>query len=232
MEISMATATYQLPGVMSKKESELRQIFLEQVKDIPGGEKIKRCIQCGTCTGSCPVSYAMDLSPREVIALFRAGEMEQIMQSRTIWICASCYACTTRCPSGIKITDLIYALKRSAMEGGVKTVAPQVQTLASLFIDTLMKYGRLHEGTLIRKFYAKTDVTKFFGLIPLGRKLWTTKRLALFPKRIKGHASLKRIIRKAQDIEMRNVQEKLEYSPEHVGYKGLADHKLEQRKGE
>jgi heterodisulfide reductase subunit C len=232
MEISMATATYQLPGVMSKKESELRQIFLEQVKDIPGGEKIKRCIQCGTCTGSCPVSYAMDLSPREVIALFRAGEMEQIMQSRTIWICASCYACTTRCPSGIKITDLIYALKRSAMEGGVKTVAPQVQTLASLFIDTLMKYGRLHEGTLIRKFYTKTDVTKFFGLIPLGRKLWTTKRLALFPKRIKGHASLKRIIRKAQDIEMRNVQEKLEYSPEHVGYKGLADHKLEQRKGE
>jgi len=232
MEISMATATYQLPGVMSKKESELRQIFLEQVKDIPGGEKIKRCIQCGTCTGSCPVSYAMDLSPREVIALFRAGEMEQIMKSRTIWICASCYACTTRCPSGVKITDLIYALKRSAMEGRVKTVAPQVQTLASLFIDTLMKYGRLHEGTLIRKFYTKTDVTKFFRLIPLGRKLWTTKRLALFPKRIKGHASLKRIIRKAQDIEMRNVQEKLEYSPEHVGYKGLADHKLEQRKGE
>ena len=228
----MATATYQLPGVMSKKESELRQIFLEQVKDIPGGEKIKRCIQCGTCTGSCPVSYAMDLSPREVIALFRAGEMEQIMKSRTIWICASCYACTTRCPSGVKITDLIYALKRSAMEGRVKTVAPQVQTLASLFIDTLMKYGRLHEGTLIRKFYTKTDVTKFFRLIPLGRKLWTTKRLALFPKRIKGHASLKRIIRKAQDIEMRNVQEKLEYSPEHVGYKGLADHKLEQRKGE
>jgi heterodisulfide reductase subunit C len=228
----MEKATYQLPGVMSKKESELRQIFLEQVNDIPGGEKIKRCIQCGTCTGSCPVSYAMDLTPREVIALFRAGEMEQIMQSRTIWICASCYACTTRCPSGIKITDIFYALKRTAMEGKVKTVAPQVQTLASVFIDTLTRYGRLHEGTLIRKFYAKTNVTKFLGLIPMGRKLLTTKRIAILPKRIKGHASLARIIQKAQEIEMRNIKEKLEYSPEHVGYKGLADHKLEQRKGE
>jgi heterodisulfide reductase subunit C len=232
LEISMETVTYQLPGIMSKKESELRQIFLEQVNDIPGGEKIRRCIQCGTCTGSCPVSYAMDLSPREVIALFRAGEMEQIMQSRTIWICASCYACTTRCPSGIKITDLIYALKRTAMEKGVKTVAPQVQTLASVFVDTLMRYGRLHEGTLIRRYYTKTNVAKFLDLIPLGRKLWTTKRIAVFPKRIKGHASLARVIRKAQDIEMRNMQEKLEYSPEYVGYKGVADLKLEQRKGE
>ena len=72
-----------LPGVMTKEEAELRQIFLDQVEDIPAGERIKRCIQCGTCTGSCPVSYAMDLSPREVIALFRAGEMERIMKSRT-----------------------------------------------------------------------------------------------------------------------------------------------------
>ena len=131
----MEQSHIQLPGLMSRKEAELRQIFLEQVHLIPGGEKIKKCIQCGTCTGSCPVSYAMDISPRQLIALFRAGEMEAIMKSRTIWICASCYACTTRCPSGIKITDIIYALKRTAM--GNKYSSPEashVQTLANLFI--------------------------------------------------------------------------------------------------
>lgn len=228
----MATLTNQLPGMMTRRESELRQIFIEQVKDIPGGERIKRCIQCGTCTGSCPVSYAMDLSPRELIALFRAGEMERIMKSRTIWICASCYACTTRCPSGIKITDMIYALKRTAMERGTESAAPQVKTLASVFTETLMKYGRLHEGTLIRKYYTKTNVMRFLSIAPLGKKLWKTKRMSVFPKRIKGHKSLARIIRKAQDIEMRQLQEKLEYSPDYVGYKGLAAHKLEQRKGE
>jgi len=217
---------------MSKQENELRQIFMEQVKDIPAGERIKRCIQCGTCTGSCPVSYAMDLSPRELIALFRAGEMELIMKSRTIWICASCYACTTRCPSGIKITDIIYALKRTAMERGLETSAPQVKVLASTFIDNLMKYGRLHEGTLIRKYYSRTNLMKFLDIAPLGRKLWKTKRMSVFPRRIKGHKSLSRIIKKAQDIEMRHLQEKLEYAPDYVGYRGLGDHKLEQRKGE
>jgi heterodisulfide reductase subunit C len=228
----MGTLTNLLPGLMSKQENELRQIFMEQVKDIPAGERIKRCIQCGTCTGSCPVSYAMDLSPRELIALFRAGEMELIMKSRTIWICASCYACTTRCPSGIKITDIIYALKRTAMERGLETSAPQVKVLASTFIDNLMKYGRLHEGTLIRKYYSRTNLMKFLDIAPLGRKLWKTKRMSVFPRRIKGHKSLSRIIKKAQDIEMRHLQEKLEYAPDYVGYRGLGDHKLEQRKGE
>ena len=228
----MATMTNHLPGVMSRSEAELRQIFIDQVSCIPTGERIKRCIQCGTCTGSCPVSYAMDISPRQLIALFRAGEMEQIMKSRTIWICASCYSCTTRCPSGIKITDTIYALKRTAMEKKMECQAPQVQTLATLFTQNLMKYGRLHEGTLIRKYYMKTGMMKFLDLIPLARKMWKTKRIAVFPKKIKEHEALSRIIRKAQDIDMRHMKEKLEYAPDYVGYRGLGEMKLEQRKGE
>lgn len=225
------SGSLRVPFFMSRTEAELRQIFLEQVKQIPAGEKIKRCIQCGTCTGSCPVSYAMDISPRELIALFRAGEMETIMKSRTIWICASCYACTTRCPVGIKITDIIYALKRTAMEKKYLSEAPQVQTLAKLFVENLMAYGRLHEGTLIRKYYTKTGFTKLFGFIPLARKMMQTKRLAPFPKKIKGHDALSRIIKKAQEIDMRHIPEPLEYSPDYVGYRAVGDMKLEQRKG-
>jgi heterodisulfide reductase subunit C len=174
----------------------------------------------------------MDISPRQLIALFRAGEMERIMKSRTIWICASCYSCTTRCPSGIKITDIIYALKRTAMEKKLQSAEPQVQTLARTFTENLMKYGRLHEGTLIRKYYTRTNIRKFFDLIPLGRKMLKTKRLQILPKRIKARESLARIIRKAQEIDMRVLKGALEYAPEFVGYRGLGEMKLEQRKGE
>ncbi|MBI5474293.1 MAG: 4Fe-4S dicluster domain-containing protein [Ignavibacteriae bacterium] len=228
----MKRHTNHLPGVMTKTEADLHQTFLHQVELMPGGERISRCIQCGTCTGSCPVSYAMDISPRQLIALFRAGEMEQIMRSRTIWICASCYSCTTRCPSGIKITDMIYALKRTAIDKKMESVAPQVVTLAQLYTENLMSYGRLHEGTLIRKYYMKTNKRKFKDLIPLGRKMWKTKRLEPFPKRIKDQKSLARIILKAQEIEMRHMKEKREYAPEYVGYRGLGEFALEARKGE
>jgi heterodisulfide reductase subunit C len=228
----MAHATNPLPGVMSRPEAMLHSTFLQEVQGIPGGEQLSRCIQCGTCTGSCPVSYTMDISPREVIALFRAGEMEQILQSRTIWVCASCYACTTRCPSGIKITDIVYALKRTAMERGVRSVAPQVQRLASIFTRCLTKYGRMHEGTLIRQYYTRTNPAKFLDLIPLALKMLRTKRIAPFPRKIKGHAALSRMIRKAQEIETRHMAEAVEYDPEYVGYRGLGALKLEQRKGE
>jgi heterodisulfide reductase subunit C len=228
----MVQAMNSLPGLITRTEAELRQVFLKQIEAIPAGERIKRCIQCGTCTGSCPVSYAMDISPRQLIALFRAGELETIMNSRSIWICASCYACTTRCPSGIKITDLIYALKRTEMEKNLKSKAPQVQIMAKLFISNLMSFGRLHEGTMIGRYYLKTGILKLFGYIPLGMKMLQTKRLALFPKRIKAHKSLSRIIRKAQEIEMRHAPEEVEYSSSFVGYKGLGDLTLEPRKGE
>jgi heterodisulfide reductase subunit C len=228
----MTHSTIPLPGIMTHSEAELRQVFLRQVEDIPAGERIKRCIQCGTCTGSCPVSYAMDIPPRQLIALFRAGEMEAIMKSRTIWICASCYACTTRCPSGIKITDIMYALKRTAMEKDQKSNSPQVQVLANLFVDNLRSYGRLHEGTLIRKYYTRTGITRLLGFVPLVMKMYQTKRLALFPKKIRAYQSLSRIVLKAQEIEMRKAPEPLPYSPEYVGYKGLDNLKLEPRKGE
>lgn len=228
----MDNLNFQSAGYMSKKEAELRRIFLEQVNYIPAGERIKRCIQCGTCTGSCPVSYAMDISPRQLIALFRAGEIETIMKSRTIWICASCYACTTRCPSGIKVTDIIYALKRTAMENNYISQANHVQILANLFINNLMKYGRLHEGTLIRNYYLKTSLWRLFKLIPLAKKLYQTKRLSLFPKRINAYHSLSKIIKKAQEIDLRITTPPLEYSPEYVGYRTLGEMKLEQRKGE
>jgi heterodisulfide reductase subunit C len=228
----MTHSTIPLPGIMTHSEAELRQVFLRQVEDIPAGERIKRCIQCGTCTGSCPVSYAMDIPPRQLIALFRAGEMEAIMKSRTIWICASCYACTTRCPSGIKITDIMYALKRTAMEKDQKSNSPQVQVLANLFVDNLRSYGRLHEGTLIRKYYTRTGITKLLGFVPLVMKMYQTKRLALFPKKIRAYQSLSRIVLKAQEIEMRKAPEPLPYSPEYVGYKGLDNLELEPRKGE
>jgi heterodisulfide reductase subunit C len=222
----MAHAAHILPGIMTRTEAELHQAFLDQVKAIPAGERIRRCIQCGTCTGSCPVSYAMDISPRQLIALFRAGELETIMK-----LCASCYACTTRCPSGIKITDIIYALKRTVMEKRYHSKAHQVQILANLFIENLLSYGRLHEGTLIRKYYMKTGFWKLFGYVPLVIRMIQTKRLAFFPTRIKAHQSLSRIIKKAQEIEIRHLPDKAEYSPGFVGYKGIGNLTLEPRKG-
>ena len=198
----MASNPYTEPGVLGKTESELRTAFLHQVSNIPGGEKIKKCIQCGTCSGSCPVSYSMDIQPREIVALFRAGDIESILKSRTIWICASCYACTIRCPCGIKVTDILYALKRMAIDNKMYSRKFPIYALSNSFVDVVNRYGRNHEPILILQYYLKTNPLKLLSMFSYAIKLWSRGRIKLLPKRIKERKNFSKILAEAEIMEM------------------------------
>lgn len=216
----MQNATY-IPGFRAPAEAQLRKRFLEEASLVPDGDRISRCLQCGTCTGSCPVSYAMDISPRQVIALFRAGQMEEILRSRTIWICASCYMCATRCPQGIKITDLLYALKRTAMEAGLHPARFPVYRLSSAFVENVNRYGRNHEISLIAHYYLKRNPLELLRLLPLGIRMWRKGRVSLLPRRIKGVQAIRTILKAASDLRLPVQREAAESGGEMVGYKAV-----------
>lgn len=209
------------PGILEKSEHELRAAFLEEVERVPGAERLHRCIQCGTCTGSCPVSYTMDISPRQIIALFRAGAIEEILRSRTIWVCASCYNCTVRCPAQIKITDLLYALKRLAIERGIYPAKFPVYVLAETFAGMIRKYGRNHELGLIRSFYLRTHPMQLLRQSMTGLTLMRAGRLPLFPERIRGHKDLKAIMARAEQIEQPQEPAGEGRRTDEVGYEAI-----------
>ncbi len=206
------------PDLFEKEECELREAFLTEVERVPGGARLRRCIQCGTCTGSCPVSYAMDLTPREVMALFRAGDIERILRSRTIWVCASCYQCTTRCPSNIKVTDILYALKRVAVDRRVFPRKFPVYVLSETFAKQVRKYGRNYEVGLLRTYFWKTSVVRMLMRTGLALALWRKGRLALRPARIKGIAGLRRMIAKAETFDRPQPTEVDQEPTSEVGY--------------
>jgi len=210
-----------IPGSLPASERELRKAFLEQALLVPGGERISRCLQCGTCTGSCPVSYAMDISPRMVIALFRAGRIEEILRSRTIWICASCYMCTTRCPQTIKITDVLYALKRTAMDAKLYPDDFPVYQLSKSFVRIVNRYGRNHEILLLLLYYLKRNPLELFRLLPLGIALFRKGRVSLFPSRIKGVEAIRRILGASQALQLPREREEVEYDATMVGYRAV-----------
>lgn len=189
-------------GVYCQKEKELRDSLLLQVANIPGGESIKKCIQCGSCTGSCPVSYTMDITPREIIALFRAGDLESILSSRTIWICASCYACTVRCPQGVQVTDILYALKRMAIEQKIFPKRFPAYSLSKSFVYLANRFGRSYEPGLIVSYFLKTNPFKLLGMIPLFLKLFFKGRIGITPKKIKGTKTFSKILKEAEIMEM------------------------------
>ncbi|MGD1147053.1 MAG: 4Fe-4S dicluster domain-containing protein [Thermoanaerobaculaceae bacterium] len=190
------------PAALRSKEAELRAAFWDQVATFPNGFKIRDCIQCGTCTGSCPVAHAMDITPREIVALFRAGFLEDILRSRSIWICASCYACTVRCPQGIRVTDSVYALKRLAAEKGIFPKTFPAHALSEAFVGNIHSFGRNWELWFGLKYYLSTNPAGLLSpnIQKFAIRMLKRKRLGLKPARIHGMKEVRAIIKKAQSM--------------------------------
>jgi len=85
----------------------------------PEWEKLFSCMQCGTCTSSCPTAYAMDYTPRQLWQMMRLGMEEEVLNSQTFWLCTACKSCQVRCPRGISLTDTMIALKEYATRQGI-----------------------------------------------------------------------------------------------------------------
>ena len=96
--------------------------FVQRVEDISGQELLK-CNQCGKCSAGCPVTFAMDLLPNQVIRLAQLGLEQEALGCQTIWNCASCLACGSRCPKGIDLPRVMEALRLILLRQGIDHVA-------------------------------------------------------------------------------------------------------------
>lgn len=104
----------------------------------PNGDRIRQCLQCGTCSGICPNGFAMDYPPRAIIGALRAGDIEEVLNSDSIWLCVSCFACSQVCPAGIPVAEsLMSVMKLQLMLGG--RVPEELQSA----LENVRRYGNV-----------------------------------------------------------------------------------------
>lgn len=168
--------------------------FGPQIMEVPGCERLKDCIQCGTCSGVCPLSIYMDYSPRQVMALTREGFKKEVLSSQTIWLCASCYACTVECPRQIRITDIMYELKQRALRDRVYPRRLPTPVLAREFAGMVRRNGRITESYLVGLLYLKTNWIEAMGNWRLGLGLLQRGRFPMLPERIRQRSQLARML--------------------------------------
>lgn len=177
-----------------KYESDRVPGFGREVMKVPGCEQLERCIQCGTCSGVCPLSIYMDHTPRQVMALTRADFKVEILRSHTIWLCASCYACTVECPQEIRITDIMYELKQRAIHEGVYPPRFPIPVLAREFDSMVRKNGRISELLLVFRLFLKTSWRAALSNWRMGFDLLRTGRLSLKTERIRARDDLAKML--------------------------------------
>jgi heterodisulfide reductase subunit C len=100
-----------LEGNVNLKTLQLKKGELLQEVEELCGENLFGCYQCGTCTAGCPFIDEMDLSPDEVIR-YVILDRKEVLNSKTIWLCSSCFTCAERCPRDINITKIMEALRQ------------------------------------------------------------------------------------------------------------------------
>ncbi|MBM3567236.1 MAG: heterodisulfide reductase [Alphaproteobacteria bacterium] len=172
---------------------------------VEGGDKVAMCMQCGMCSGSCPIGTAMDHGPRKLFMMIRAGMKEAVLTSNTIWNCTQCYNCVVRCPRKVPVTAILQSLATVAVKEGY---APTQSTpkFSKAFWLSVARFGRTDERLVTALYYfshgLKEGIRRALENLPIALRMIKAGRMHLgLPHRAKGAADLRAILAKAEDIE-------------------------------
>lgn len=174
--------------------------FVEQV-GIESGQPVQKCYQCGKCTAGCPVAFAMDYSPNQVIRMVQLGLKEEVLRCRTIWLCATCATCATRCPRNVNLTQVMESLRIMAGRSGIVPPdrAGNVALFYGSFMDTVEKYGRLFEFGAMFQYNLKSG--QLFRDADTAVVMLQKGKLKFVPSKVKGVDEIARIFAEARKME-------------------------------
>ncbi|NNG17314.1 MAG: heterodisulfide reductase subunit C [Gemmatimonadales bacterium] len=162
------------------------------------GQDVNLCYQCGKCAAGCPVSYAMDYSPFQLIHATRLGLDDLVLNSKTIWLCASCETCTTRCPQDVDIAGVMDTVKTIVLRRRVKPTVPRVAAFYQAALGSIRLHGRLFELGMIVGLKRRTR--ELFKDTGLGMRMLRKGKLKLFPS-FSGARTARKIFDRVRKLE-------------------------------
>ncbi len=140
------------------------------------------------------ISKPPDWNLHRSVKFITEGFKKEVLGSLMIWLCTSCYSCTVECPRQIKVTEILYTLKRRAIHDRIYPRHFPIPVLARYFYAMVRGTGRMSEMWLVSLVFLRTNVLKTLGMITLGLNLLRTGRMPLKPDLIKDRAGLRKIL--------------------------------------
>jgi len=181
--------------IVSSDSGDVLQTAVEAVR-----EMVASCIQCGTCTASCPNAADMDVTPRQLWRMVLMQQTDDIFASRTFQICSDCYTCTLRCPRGLPLTEAMNRLKQASASAKLPNCRHSNQFYEN-FLDVARRRGRIREMEFMsRYFLAMKSPFLPIRFTPLGFQLLRKRKISIqLP--LPGGDRLQAIFDKADSLE-------------------------------
>jgi heterodisulfide reductase subunit C2 len=172
--------------------------FKKEIEKL-SGEKISTCFQCQKCTNGCPLTFAMDIAPHQLMHSLQLGLKDEVLNSDTIWVCASCETCTARCPNEIDIAHIMDTLRQLSTKKGVKASQKPAPVFHSAFLSNVKRLGRMHELSMAVDYSLKNEGLK--GLVKqtgLGMNMLRKGKMKIIPERLSAGKEVKQIFRESE----------------------------------
>ena len=142
-----------MSGATARVEPTTCELTLENFLEFPEGRRLLTCIQCGLCAGTCPYGDVMDYPPRRIIALLRAGHLEEVYRSDSLLNCVACYACKAKCPREIDLTGVLLPMVKEQ----VLLHMPELPAELQKALENMLRYGNpMGESPRKRAVWTKT----------------------------------------------------------------------------
>jgi heterodisulfide reductase subunit C len=164
--------------------------FLEEVNE-KSEQHIQQCYQCQKCSVGCPVVFKMDYAPNQIMRMVQMGLLDEVLRSRTIWVCASCETCSARCPNEIDIARVMDSLRQLAVAKKARAAISSVKKFHKIFLVPIKLFGREHEATMMGLY--KTATGSFFEDMGAGLKMFLKGKIGILPSSIKGKKEVREI---------------------------------------
>jgi len=175
--------------------------FLDEVNK-RSGCNILECYQCGKCSGACPVSMYMDITPRQVMQFVKLGMKDEVLVANSSWFCLTCAACSGRCPRQIDIPRVMETIRHIAIEENISSKSKKVKDIRKfhdIFLDMVRRYGRGYELRLMAEFNIRTR--NYFKDMFLAPSELGKGKIKLLPARMKTAKAIKRMFDMAKKLE-------------------------------
>jgi heterodisulfide reductase subunit C len=148
------------------------------------------CYQCGNCTAGCPFTFSFDIPVHQVMRWLQAGQKEKILKSRSIWLCATCETCTTRCPCNVDVARIMDVLRHIARREGFVS-EKKMKLFYDTFLASVKKHGRVFELGLLLSYNIRSASP--LNDAELGPKILPKGKISFRPHAIQGKDQVAKI---------------------------------------